>query len=382
MRKQIVPWMLASLFVATSGFGQDELAARDKMGKNGCEPAKCEQKCEKVCPPVCPVKLIPAYNQAAMMKTDCSWDLYLDLSFIYWQVMEDSLAVGITNSSSTTPGSLPMTGNVVDIDFEYLPGFQLELGYKTNYDDWDICAKYTYVHGSSNGTATAPAGGQVESLWVHPSTIRAAGSTYFTNIAGTFESKLDFMDVNLGRSYYSGKRLTCRPFFGVRGAWIRQSYATNSISGTSGTGTNSNTFDQTSSWGLGLETGMMGNWTFDQGFRLYGNAMADVVYSLYNVHAKQTGVTAATAGTQELNVSDSGVGAVRAHTDLEFGLGWGTYIDCQNWYFDLSAGYGFQVFWDQQMFYNWVDDQSVGKATFANGNLLVHGLTIQAKLDF
>ncbi|MBI3508824.1 MAG: hypothetical protein HY069_04255, partial [Chlamydiia bacterium] len=80
---------------------------------------------------------------------------------------------------------------------------------------------------------------------------------------------------------------------------------------------------------------------------------------------------------------ESDLGMLREHIEFEMGFGWGSYFDNDNWYFDLSAGYTWQVFFDQNMFNSasWVNDVRP-RPTQAYGNLYVNGLTVNARLDF
>ncbi len=73
---------------------------------------------------------------------------------------------------------------------------------------------------------------------------------------------------------------------------------------------------------------------------------------------------------------------LRAHADFELGLGWGTYFDNNNWHIDFSATYGFQIFWDQNMFRNFESSVAPAKSFAPNGNLYVHGVTLNADFDF
>jgi hypothetical protein len=76
------------------------------------------------------------------------------------------------------------------------------------------------------------------------------------------------------------------------------------------------------------------------------------------------------------------VGTVRTHLDLEMGLGWGSYFDNNNWHVDLSASYGYQVFFGQNMFRHFDSATRVGANTSQFGNLYVQGLTVTARVDF
>jgi hypothetical protein len=82
----------------------------------------------------------------------------------------------------------------------------------------------------------------------------------------------------------------------------------------------------------------------------------------------------------ETDVKENHINTLRPHIDLEWGMGWGTYFCNHSWHVDFAATYGFQVFWNQNMFRS-----STGpnyRYLMPNGDLYVHGLTLTAKLDF
>jgi hypothetical protein len=207
---------------------------------------------------------------------------------------------------------------------------------------------------------------------------------------------MDFLDLSLARAYYSGAKLTVRPFFGARGAWIRQNLTT-TYDGSS------NYLDPriaegykhfkvsnySASWGVGPRAGFESNWLLGYGCRLIGNGSADILYTRYDTHI--TEIEYQFAGTLRplLNgnpiLSNASVSQVidllRTHLDFEMGFGWGSYFCRNGCHIDLSATYGFQVFWDQNMFRNFQDDGTV-KSINPNGNLYVHGLTANVRFDF
>jgi hypothetical protein len=83
----------------------------------------------------------------------------------------------------------------------------------------------------------------------------------------------------------------------------------------------------------------------------------------------------------ETDTRQSDINTLRPHLDLEWGLGWGSYLDCHKWHVDISASYGFQIFWNQNMFRNWTLTPNL-RGYMPDGDLFVHGLTATAKLDF
>ena len=57
-------------------------------------------------------------------------------------------------------------------------------------------------------------------------------------------------------------------------------------------------------------------------------------------------------------------------------------VNYNDYHIDFSAGYGFQVFFNQNMFRHFNDDQMSANSRSPYGNLYIQGLTIAFKLDF
>ncbi len=400
-----MPWMVASVIVATSGFGQSNCCPPPKP--QCCKPVTC-------CPPVCPIQLIPAYNHPAGIETRCSWDVWVDASFTYWQAIQDNMEVGIADSESfTLPvidgaeadyGLFLTNGHVIDMGFKFKPGFKVGAGVKFDYDDWDAHAEYTWfrskVHVHSNGPETnADQVGMIFPIVGAPSqngpevetgetftTITSSAEVY-SNVSSKWKCNMDIIDATMGRWYYVGTKLQFHPYSGARAQWIRQNFNT--------TYTNTNIFiadlDQTfsikqrsHSWAIGPEVGLDMNWMMGQGFRLFSCVEADVLYTRYTKlrDTEQFHNPLDLTVPPVFKVTQRKVGRLRSHVDFEMGMGWGTYLDCNNWYLDLSAEYGFQVFFDQNMFRKFVTTEMLGNSFVPNGNLYIHGLTATVALHF
>jgi hypothetical protein len=390
--KKTTPWMVASLFVATSVFAQQNSGNKNNGGS--CAPA-CPPKSCKPCPqptpptqtcppdPCCPPWSTPvlnaAYNYPARTQTRCPWDINFDVSFIYWQPIQENMELGFSNST-TDPFSSPVAqgyvGKVVNLDFDFKPGFKIGMGGYFDHDGWDMHFEYTWFHNSQHTKATPTAEGQFYPAFGKPAT--NAPVTYpekYNSASETWRLNMDIAELDLGRWYYVGTELTFRPSFGLRAAWIGQKLDVEY------TGTVSSTVkEKTSSWAIGAQAGLNTNWMITSGFRLFGNAEADLLFTKYtNLSFKNTYTNTALAG---LISKQRQVYAVKPHLDLELGMGWGTYIDCNNWYLDFALGYGFQVFFNQNMFRHFTDDAAVANSNMPNGNLYIQGLTFTAKLDF
>ncbi len=424
------PWMVASLIVATSVFGQDSCNPCPKPCPPKCEkpcpapcpkpcapcpapeckpkccPTPCPQPCPptQLCPPPCPNPCCPpwpvpvlnaAYNYPAVVRTRCPWDVYFDASFIYWQPIQENMELGLANFtvpaagpgtpvvSFVTPG---INGSMIGMDFNYKPGFKVGFGWNSDYDNWDLQAEYTWFHSKQHHFSNGPAVGQIHPTW---------GSSAFlgANVYGTahedWRLRMDLIDVDLGRWYYVGTKLIFRPNFGGRAAFIRQKVTVEYTSGPAslgiGTIDNQTVKARSTSWAVGAKTGLDTHWMLGSGFRLFGNGEADLMFTRYNrlsFHETHTAVATSTVSSAPFKVKQKRYNCLRTHLDLELGLGWGTYWDCNNWYTDVALGYEFQVFFDQNMFRHFNSVTMFGNSFSPNGNLYVHGLTATFMLSF
>lgn len=362
-----------------------------------CEPCctPCEVECCECVPkPSCPMPCECAFNAPCRVGT--CWDFFATGSFIYWQAMEDGTDVGYAptfNSDGIQTGL-----QLKQMDFDFKPGFKVGIGMNTDWDNWEVYAEYTWLHltnsrsfSVSDGTAI-PTSGEVNiAPWVptangFPSSSLDVASISGTSMKGRWQLKLDVVDLELARCYYVGQRLTFRTHYGLRGAFIRQHYnatlsTVNSLGGEFPAPVTS--FNQSHNWGVGARGGVDTHWMFCSGFYLFGNAAASLLYTQFgdddDVKVNYTQNTTTAFGVSEtgtVNI-ESGRRMLGPEFDMALGFGWADYIDCGNkWYLDLSAGYEFTTFFNQNAFRNFYS------VNVSDTNLYFHGLTVTVRLDF
>ena len=294
--------------------------------------------------------------------------------------MQENMSLGVV--SNTTDFFDLVNGREVQLDFEYAPGFKVALGMNLNHDKWDTLLQYTWYRATSKVHKTLdPFNLNISLLpaWIIPSSL----SPNFSYGSETWKLKLDLLDWDLARSYHVGKQLCFRPFVGIRGALIHQNVRVNYLNQNPSTlALFPNTYvTQTShSWGVGPRIGLSSDWNLGRGFRIYSEGEMDILYTQYT-HLKLT-QTSTTATPNRYIVREHDASYLRTHLELNLGLGWETYFACNKYHIDLSADYGFQVFFDQNMFRNTVINYAVGKSISPNGDLFIQGLTATARFDF
>ncbi len=321
-------------------------------------------------------------------------DLFINASFIYWNVSEESLdlatsAMFVPNGPDT--GSLASgTSNATTLfqNSGYSPGFKVGMG--GSFGDWTLSGQYTWIrqHNFTSKAAPTASPDLGVSIWVPNNWFQqttALGQTIVaTNLSSRWKVSMDLADLTLGRPYYQGKDLSISPFFGARAAWIRQNLHINiAIPSTAlPASSNFNTYSNTSShsWAIGPRMGCEADLLLPMGFRLEGTFAGSILFTQYT-HVKHfEAVASSDADPSTLRTSLSDFNCVRPVAEIGAGLGWGTYLCDQMYHIDFSASYDFMYFWQQNMMRKLMDQAVTGSAT--NGALELHGLTITARFDF
>ncbi|MBI3900717.1 MAG: hypothetical protein HY324_01040, partial [Chlamydiia bacterium] len=159
------PWMIASLLATASLFGQNQ-SCSSKNQAQVCKPAKCGVTQAPAQPTVC------AYNAPAEINIGMQGeiDFFVAGSFLYWQPLQDNMAVstvfGSTLSGNSITGFIQSATNgataqqnTLELDYKYKPGFQVILGMNLQDDDWIGYAEYTRFHGTHTTSSTGATGG-------------------------------------------------------------------------------------------------------------------------------------------------------------------------------------------------------------------------------
>jgi hypothetical protein len=405
--------------------------------KPKCEPCRT---CE-ICPPCEPCKPccteVPtigepcncAYNAPARIDPACGWDAWISLSFLYWQPKEKGLDLGNFNSVPITltqsatariSGQVEYDNDLIKMDFDYHPAFKLGLGFSSDRDDWTLYFEYTRFYSKDNRSIDltnslvlnniALIGASIaeeflSTNWINESisdsekTILGAtpipgtlglGPVQFAFFHSRWELKTNIVDMELGRPYYLGRKLIFKPYYGLRGGTIDQKYSFTAQMVDYAHPDNfllSYSKNKVDTWLIGPRIGVDTDWLIGCHFRIFGNVAAALTYQKFKTRLEQilpvqkNGTISVTDSTAITYKSKSSTSYLTPEAELELGLGYGTYFCNNEWYFDLTAGYSFNYFWHQNMMRNLSDGFSRLIDSHV-GDLMLHGLTVTARLDF
>lgn len=111
-----------------------------------------------------------------------------------------------------------------------------------------------------------------------------------------------------------------------------------------------------------------------------GDGGIGILFTQYTTLFHEEDAAEAGAVPSVFSISYPNYNCVRPMANLGLGLGWGRYLKCGRYHFDLAADYDFNVFWDQNMMRTVADDFTFGIPS--TNDLFLHGLTLTARFDF
>lgn len=326
---------------------------------NCCPPPKC-------CPVACDQgyelneKCFPAaYNAAARFDVQNCWDFFVSGSFIYWNASQD----GMDLAHQVVAGTMASTGGSVLVQkSEYKPGFKVAIGMDFDYDNWVGAVEYTWFRSKTHKSGESLGAGTSWMLhaWFPPHALAS-------EVSSEWKLNMDILDATLSRPFYQGRMLTITPYTGLRAAWIRQNLEVEGFELAS--------HNHSQSWSIGPVAGMQSRWLLGSGFRIEGDVGGNILYTRY------TKVSNRVDGVISHPLDQHDRSTLRPGASMGLGLGWGSYLDCQNYHLDILASYDFNVFSGQNVMRDLVDGVGEGD-TAATGGLYLHGLTATVRFDF
>lgn len=394
---------------------------------DGCSPCMpCEQPCPVFSPPPKPQDC--GYAAPYLTQVACSSKLFVTASFLYWEVKQDNMELGHLYTHCIPLPSAPVQVDKRDekiqsLKWNYRPGFKVGAGFNFDCDRWQLYGEYTYYHANTCGTMSLPNPSydvvdDFEKInWLQPSwtneclsqiALDSPENTEVLVVAGDgrWTVQLDLGDLELARKFYVGKCLIFRAFSALRYASIQQTMSVSHQINTSDTDfmalfepegiVQYNITHKLQSWGIGPRVGLDLLWELSCGFRIFCDSSASILYTEYykNTHSTSAEGTVYSGTTVPLDYNctsthtfDKDPCTLKSQAEITLGLGWGGYLNCSRWYLDFELGYTANMFFDQNQFLQQLNQTYYGATQYSNlvargGNLIFHGLTATAKLDF
>ena len=333
--------------------------------------------------------------QTAMARVDVDgYGWFITADVLYWHAKCGGTEFAYTDDDQI--GSFPVQGRTKDMDFDWDWGLRFGVGYNFDHDGWDAKVEYTWF--DSSGSASVSAGLNSTVIPLHgSSTIVATANPGVGNPTDQFlfcnsaKSQYDFdyscVDLELGRAYFISRDLSFRPHWGLKTAWIDQEQITRYTGGnlnpdSSGNelGLGNNTVhikDECDFWGLGPRTGVESRWCLGNGFSIFGNVAAALLFGYFDVDHKEQ-FSADPNNRIKLNANRH---AFSPNVQMQLGLRWDKYIHDNKQHLGIGLGYEANYWWRQNQMIK-IDDSVVLKYERYSEDVSTYGLTLDFKWDF
>ena len=356
----------------------------------------------------------------------CNGDFSVSLAGFYWNAHQDGMEYALDtqvrnpNVADVTNGANVVTGietlnqlisaKYETPHFEWDFGFKVGLAYNSPSDGWDFGVNWTWYRGKANDEVEAEIDDNHSLLPLWSAFAPTQGLTlYATDIETHWSLKLNLIDIELGRQFWTSRLLSIRPHIGLRIAFIDQAFEIDHKGGSYGARVTATSPDAAAQiamhnqvdldnkfHGVGVRGGLDSEWNFGCGWALYANFAAAIVYGRFHVKHDETNREAQVPHPKHkvLEAEDS-FRASRGTLDLALGIQYSAL------FYDSAYGLTVQLGWEQHMFFDqnqlWravrIGDTGIGPAVVSNdtgenvyhqrrGDLDTQGFTLRFKLEF
>ena len=304
-------------------------------------------------------------------------DLFATADALYWKATEDGLEYGLRNHISQTQYER-FDGTAKTIESDWNAGMRLGLGYNIPYDQWDLNLTWTHFHNTTDSSLDAPPNGYLLGIYTSAS-VRPVDASL--NYDAKWKLQYDTLDLELGRSFFTSKALSLRPFVSARGARIDQDMDLlysgvdpDLILGHAPFAT----YLQNKFHAWGARAGMNFNWRFGSHWGLFGKVSGSILYSRFHVSALQKKEVSLTYNEPIYDIEN---GFHRVRTNLEGGAGlqWDAYANRHRAHLVFTLGYELVQWFDLNHFRNF---NNIPNYTESSGDLGLQGVTFSGRVDF
>lgn len=301
-------------------------------------------------------------------------NLSFDAELLVWKARQDDDTFAVSYPTTSTNGpSTTIHGDTPH--YNWNSGFRFGLDYGMPHDGWNSTLDWTHIR---NTSGAHPNAGNNFMLVYTP----AFGAPP-TQVAVTQSSKLklDLLDLDLGRAFFTSKWLTLRPFAGLRASWIDQRYTTTSKSSDI---VNVEQTRKNDTRGIGLRAGVDAEWGLGSGFSIFTDGAIGLIYTRFEPTVRSLGTRAtATGPSGYILMDDYKKNYYKSVLNADLALG----IQYEQLFSQDRYGIRFRAGWEQHLFVNQgmipLTMQSInGASDLSIGDLSVQGWTLSAKLDF
>lgn len=350
------------------------------------------------------------------------YDITFEADFLWWTSNVTNLSYAtkyevVPLGNASAPGtSTTQPKRIYDFDWDWAPGVRIAFGINTNYDGWDVAVDWTYFYNSFNDTKnvqspiptflgfeTNPIGTELLSNgWSDFS----AADSMATSITAEGGVQMNQVDLALGRNFWLSRRITLRPFSGVRAHFshldLRSKKTFEGTGGSSLVGfAQWNDNQKQKFWSVGIVGGFDSSWNIFKALSLFGSGGFSLCYGPFtNVTHYLTHIRSPdrTTITHESHIRRTHDQVWTYQQIIDFAIGFRIEKTWINPQFKETFRMMLDIGWEAHLYpsYNHLDQTTSDNSTFNNassidapvtfrparGNLSLSGFIVKSRFEF
>lgn len=310
------------------------------------------------------------------------------VEYLYWKTQEGALYPAILALQDVENGVNIMDIELLNQKFDYTSGVRATLGYTLPCMCYDVALAWTYIRPDTRVSFSSPNPHNfiaISFLDQTNSDVSHAGS-----ITSHWNLNFNMLDLELARQITFGRWFTMRPYIGLKGGWIYQSQRmvvddielgqSPVIELVEGKVDRINNFK-----GIGPRVGVDLRYALASEFGIFGTISGALVYGKFDIKTTSfltdtlngdgdpgNGPQLTTLGKPEYDMSPT--------VQILLGADWAQSFN-QFYWFRIGVAYEVQYWWDQMKANNSIP-QTLSAGAPTKGDLMIHGLTVQATFEF
>lgn len=275
------------------------------------------------------------------------------------------------------------------IDFKWDWGLKVGLGYNFQYDGWDsaLRCKWYETRSSSKTTVHVTTSQSIVPLKGFPTIGSTEDILLKAASARTrFKLKYNTIELELGREYYVSKYLSTHPHFGLKAGFFTLKQLSRYVAGDIGCNLYT-VADCSKYWGCGLMMGWDNNFHMCNGFSLFTNFVASLIYGQFKGNHSEVYSTATNPRPKICTKYHSFIPELEMFLAVQYDRYFWDDMQHLRLRFGFEAEYWFHL---NQMVKSETVTTSGTNATFQvaerysflRTDMSIHGFILEARLDF
>lgn len=304
---------------------------------------------------------------------------WLNADLLYFKPKEKSIV--LTNKATDLFTTADVTlRHAVCPSFKWAPGCRIGFGYLLSNCAWDMVANWTHfnTHVQQRRSTHGDIGLGMFPIWSLADDILRYDWVAKAKLC--WRLKLNLFDLDFGRTC-SWDMFSLRPIVGLRVAAIHQDLGVRYGGGIFANGLNLADLDSTfgydtinmknNFWGIGPRFGLEPQFSLGGGWKLYASACGTLACGFFDVHQKETYLTAVRYQRNCSPVKFNGM------LDATGGIMWKAFCRENRYAFTFAVGWEYHIFFDQVALKG---DKFC--LVSRDRNFVLNGVAVSARCDF